>query len=65
MTGMEGRRITLDDAERTGVNRPAHNRIANVKGYSTTTGILHRLCECFECRLDRLAEYLPDKQGQL
>lgn len=60
----EDRRITLDDAEKTGVSRPTPNRIANVKGYSTTTDILHRQCEYFECRLGQLAEYLPVKQGQ-
>lgn len=61
----EDRRITLDEiAEQTGISRPTLSRIANVKGYSTTTDILDRLCTYFECRLDQLAEHLPESQVQ-
>jgi putative transcriptional regulator len=60
----EDRRITLDEvAELTGISRPTLSRIANVKGYSTTTDILDRLCAYFECRLDQLAEHLPEKEA--
>lgn len=61
----EDRRITLDEiAERTGVSRPTLSRIANVRGYSTTTDILDRLCTFFECRLEQLAEYLPPENQE-
>ena len=61
----EDRRVTLDEiAEHTGISRPTLSRIANVKGYSTTTDILDRLCAYFECRLDQLAEQLPDNKRQ-
>lgn len=62
----EDRRITLDEiVEQTGISRPTLSRIANVKGYSTTTDILDRLCGYFECSLDQLAEHLPDKLAKL
>ena len=61
----EDRRITLDEiAERTGVSRPTLSRIANVRGYSTTTDILDRLCTFFRCRLEQLAEYLPPENQE-
>lgn len=61
----ENRRITLDEiAEKTGVSRPTLSRIANVRGYSTTTDILDRLCAFFDCRLEQLAEYLPSEQRE-
>ena len=62
----EDRRITLDEiAERTGVSRPTLSRIANVRGYSTTTDILDRLCTFFRCRLEQLAEYLPPENQEI
>lgn len=62
----EDRRITLDEiAEKTGVSRPTLSRIANVRGYSTTTDILDRLCTFFRCRLEQLAEYLPPENQEI
>ncbi|MCG7872682.1 MAG: helix-turn-helix domain-containing protein [Candidatus Thiodiazotropha lotti] len=61
----ENRRVTLDEiAEKTGVSRPTLSRIANVRGYSTTTDILDRLCAYFTCGLDQLAEYLPPENQE-
>ena len=60
----ENRRITFDEiADKTGVSRPTLSRIANIRGYSTTCEILDRLCRYFDCRLDELAEYLPDEKS--
>ena len=57
----DNKRITMDDiTQKTGISRPTLSRIANVKGYSTTTEILDKLCLYFGCRLDQLAEYVAD-----
>ncbi len=57
----EDRRITMDEiTQATGISRPTLSRIANTKGYSTTTDILDKLCNYFECRLDQLAEYMME-----
>ena len=57
----DGRRITVQEvAEATGVNRMTLSKILNQRGYSTGTDILDRLCKHFGCRVEDLAEYVPD-----
>lgn len=57
----EGRRITLDEvSEATGIARSTLSRLANVKGYNTTTDNLGKLCEYFEVPVGEVAEYLAD-----
>lgn len=57
----ERRVITLTEvANETGINRMTLSKIANHPGYSTVTDNLDRLCKYFNCRIDQLAEYLPD-----
>ena len=57
----EGRRITFDEiTESTRISRPTLSRIANVKGYSSTTDVLDKLCGYFECQLDQLVEYIKE-----
>ena len=53
-----GRRVTLKEvAEATGINRMTLSRMANVRGYSTSTETLDKLCSFFECSLGELAEH--------
>ncbi len=55
----EGRRITFDEiAKATGVHRTTLSRIANQKGYNTTTEVLDKLCAYFEVPLESVAEYV-------
>ncbi|MEW8488599.1 MAG: helix-turn-helix domain-containing protein [Candidatus Thiodiazotropha endolucinida] len=59
----EDRRITLEEiTQTTGISRPTLSRIANTKGYSTTTEILDKLCIYFKCGLNQLAEFVPEKE---
>jgi putative transcriptional regulator len=55
----EGRRITFDEiAKATGVHRTTLSKIANQKGYNTTTEVLDKLCAYFEVPLESVAEYV-------
>lgn len=57
----ESRRIPIQEvAEAAGVNRMTLSKILNQKGYSTGTEILDKLCTYFECRIEDLAEHVPD-----
>lgn len=57
----EGRRITLGEiAEATGIHRTTLSKIANVRGYNTTTDVLDRLCEYFACPISALIEHVPN-----
>lgn len=61
----EGRAVTMDTvAKQTGMNRMTLSRMANIRGYTTRTDILDKLCAYFGCRLDQLAEYVPDSLVQ-
>lgn len=61
----EDRRITIADvAKATGVHRMTISKLINQRGYVTNTDTLNRLCEYFGCRLDDLAEYVPDRTTQ-
>jgi putative transcriptional regulator len=57
----EGRRITLLElAEATNISRVTLSKMVNQRGYGTLTDHLDKLCKFFGCRLEQLAEYLPD-----
>lgn len=57
----EGKRITLIEvAQATGINRMTLSRMINNRGYSTVTDNLNKLCAFFNCRIQDLAEYVPD-----
>ena len=57
----EGRRVTYDELSKvTGINRTTLSKLSNQKGYSTTTENLDRLCSYFDCRLEELAEFIPN-----
>jgi putative transcriptional regulator len=57
----ERRVITMTEvAAQTGINRMTLSKIANHPGYSTVTDNLDKLCDYFGCRVEQLAEHLPD-----
>ncbi|MBK6631552.1 MAG: helix-turn-helix transcriptional regulator [Betaproteobacteria bacterium] len=59
----DGRRVTLIElSEATGISRVTLSKMVNQRGYSTLTDHLDRLCRYFNCRIEDLAEYVPDKE---
>jgi len=58
----EGRRITLTEvAESAGIHRMTLSKIVNQKGYSTVTDNIDSLCNYFQCKIEDLVEYIPDR----
>lgn len=58
----EGRRVTLLElAEATGISRVTLSKMVNQRGYGTLTDHLNKLCAYFQCRIEQLAEYVPDE----
>ncbi|MCG5495962.1 helix-turn-helix domain-containing protein [Ectothiorhodospira variabilis] len=57
----EGRRLTYEEiAQATGINRTTLSKIANQKGYNTTTDNLDALCAYFDCSVCELAERVKE-----
>lgn len=57
----EGRRVTLLElAEATGISRVTLSKMVNQRGYGTLTDHLDKLCSYFGCRIEQLAEHIPD-----
>lgn len=57
-----GRRITLlEIAEATGINRMTLSRMANVRGYGTSTDTIDKLCRFFGCDVGDVALYIADE----
>lgn len=55
----ENRRVTLDEVSKaTGIHRTTLSKIANQRGYNTTTDILDRLCHYFKVQLEDLAQHV-------
>lgn len=60
----EGRRITMAEiTEATGINRVTLSKMINQKGYSTVTDNLDKLCKFFDCKLEEIAEFIPEKDS--
>ena len=58
----DGRRITLTElSQAIGISRVTLSNMVNQRGYSTVTDNLDRLCRYFGCKLEDLAEYVPDE----
>lgn len=58
-TFIEGERVTFEEiSQATGINRTTLSKMANVRGYNTTTDNLDRLCRFFSCSLSDVAEYV-------
>ena len=57
----DSRRITIQEvSEATGINRSTLSKILNLKGYSTGTDVLDKLCAYFGCRVEDLVEHVAD-----
>ena len=56
-----GRRITLlEISEATGINRMTLSRMTNVRGYSTSTDTIEKLCRFFKCDVGDVAQFVGD-----
>ena len=61
----ENRRVTLDEVSReTGIHRTTLSKIANQRGYNTTTEILDELCMYFDVELQKVAQFVEDPEGE-
>ena len=61
----ESRRVTLEEiAEVTGVHRTTLSKIANHRGYNTTTEVLDKLCAFFRVPLSDVAEHVLDSENE-
>jgi putative transcriptional regulator len=61
----ESRRVTLDEVSKaTGIHRTTLSKVANQRGYNTTTEILDKLCEYFEVPLEQVAQYLDQSKSE-
>ena len=57
-----GKRITLlEVSQATGINRMTLSRMANVRGYSTSTETIDKLCRYFKCQVGDIANYIEDE----
>lgn len=57
----ENRRVTLEEiSSSTGIHRTTLSKIANQKGYNTTTDVLDKLCEYFSVPLEAIAQRFTD-----
>jgi len=57
-----GKRITLlEISEATGINRMTLSRMTNVRGYSTSTDTIDKLCRYFGCEVGDVARYVADE----
>jgi putative transcriptional regulator len=58
----DGRRVTFDEvASATGIHRTTLSKLANQRGYNTTTDVLDKLCTFFRVPLSDLAEHLTEE----
>jgi len=54
-----GSRVTFDEISKsTGIHRTTLSKLANQKGYNTTTDNLDKLCVFFDCPIEKLIEYV-------
>ncbi len=59
----ENRRITLEEiSSATGIHRTTLSKIANQKGYNTTTDVLDKLCGFFSVPLEAIAQIVSDNE---
>ncbi len=59
----EGRRVTvLEISEQTGIARNTLSKMLNQPGASVRSEYLDRLCSYFNCPIEQLVEYIPDKR---
>lgn len=57
-----GKRISMSEiSESTGIHVSTLSRLANHKAVNTSSANIEALCDYFECRIQDLVEYIPDK----
>jgi putative transcriptional regulator len=57
-----GKRVTLlEVSQATGINRITLSRMTNVRGYSTSTDTIDKLCRYFGCDVVDVAKYVEDE----
>ena len=57
----DGRRITFEEvALATGIHRTTLSKLANQRGYNTTTDVLDKLCTFFRVSRSDLVEHIAD-----
>lgn len=55
------RRVTLEEISKaTGIHRTTLSKIANSRGYNTTTDNIDKICGFFDCSVENLMERIPD-----
>lgn len=58
----ENRRVTLEEISvATGIHRTTLSKIANQKGYNTTTDVLDKLCDFFSVPLEAIAQKVEER----
>lgn len=58
----ERRRITIQEvAQSTGITRNTLSKMLNQHGASVRSENLDRLCAYFDCRIEELVEYVPER----
>jgi len=56
-----GHRVTLLEVSKaTGINRVTLSRMLNVRGYSTSTETLDKLCAYFRCEVSDIAVFVAE-----
>jgi len=61
MSSADALTVTIQEiAAETGLNRMTLSKILNHKGHSAGTDVLDKLCAYFNCKLEDLAEHVPD-----
>jgi putative transcriptional regulator len=56
------RKIRLDDlSSATGISKNTLSRMQSAQGYNTKIENLDKLCAYFDCRIEDLLEYIPEK----
>lgn len=59
----ESRRVTFEEvSSTTGINRTTLSKMANQKGYNTTTDNLDALCSYFGVSVCEVAEHISEQQ---
>lgn len=54
-----GKRLTFEEiGSATGIHRTTLSKIANQRGYNTTTDNLDKLCDYFGCPIEKLTEHI-------
>ncbi|KZZ13465.1 transcriptional regulator [Oleiphilus sp. HI0079] len=58
----DGERVTVAAvAEATGIHRMTISKLINHRGTNTGTDNVSKLCEYFDCKVEDLIEYVPDR----